>query len=39
MGEIDVAVEGPSNDEEDNLPPLNETSTPVTQPGDLWNPT
>jgi DNA modification methylase len=36
MGEIDVAVEGPSNDEEDNLPPLNETSTPVTQPGDLW---
>jgi hypothetical protein len=35
MGEIDVAL-GSGNDEEDNLPPPNETSTPVTQPGDLW---
>ncbi len=34
--EIDVAFEGSSNDEEDNLPALNETSTPVTQLGDLW---
>ncbi len=29
MGEIDVAFEGSGNDEEDNLPALNETSTPV----------
>jgi hypothetical protein len=36
MGEIDVAVEGSGNDEEDNLSVLNETSTPVTQLGDLW---
>ena len=36
MGEIDVAFEGYGNDEEDNLPALNETSTPVTQLGDLW---
>jgi hypothetical protein len=36
MGEIDVAVEGFGNDEEDDLPALNETSTPVTQLGDLW---
>ena len=36
MGEIDVAFEGSGNDEEDNLPALNETSTPVTQLGDLW---
>jgi hypothetical protein len=35
MGEIDVAL-GSGNEEEDNLPVLNETSTPVTQPGDLW---
>jgi DNA modification methylase len=36
MGEIDVAVEGFGNDEEDDLPALDETSTPVTQLGDLW---
>ena len=36
MGEIDVAVEGLRNDEEDNLPALDETSTPMTQLGDLW---
>src|SRR6266436_5246179 len=36
MGEIDVAFAGSGNDEEDNLPALNETSTPVTQLGDLW---
>src|SRR5207245_9471251 len=36
MGEIDVAFEGSGNDEEDNLPALNETSTPVMQLGDLW---
>jgi DNA modification methylase len=36
MGEIDVAIEGPSIDEEDNLPAPNETSMPVAQPGDLW---
>ena len=36
MGEIDVAFGGPSGDEEDDLPALNETSTPVTKPGDLW---
>src|SRR6266446_6671567 len=36
MGEIDVTFEGSGNDEEDNLPALNETSTPVTQLGDLW---
>ena len=36
MGEIDVAFDGSGNDEEDNLPALNETSTPVTQLGDLW---
>src|SRR5712671_4807371 len=36
MGEIDVAFEGSGNDEEDNLPALNETATPVTQLGDLW---
>jgi DNA modification methylase len=36
MGEIDVAFGGSSGDEEDDLPALNETSTPVTKPGDLW---
>jgi hypothetical protein len=36
MGEIDVAFEGSGNDEEEFLPALNETSTPVTQLGDLW---
>src|ERR1700737_1847002 len=36
MGEIDVAVEGSGNDEEDILPVPDETSTPVTQLGDLW---
>jgi ParB-like nuclease domain len=36
MGEIDVAFEGSGGDEEDDLPALNETSTPVTKPGDLW---
>jgi DNA modification methylase len=35
MGEIDVAL-GSGSEEEDNLPVLNETSTPVTQLGDLW---
>jgi hypothetical protein len=35
MAEIDVAFQGSGNDEEDSLP-ANETSTPVTQPGDLW---
>jgi hypothetical protein len=30
MGEIDIAFAGSGNDEEDNLPALNETSTPVT---------
>jgi hypothetical protein len=34
MGEIDGAFEGAGNDEEDDLPALNETSTPVTQLGD-----
>jgi hypothetical protein len=36
MGEIDVAFGGSGGDEEDGLPALNETSTPVTKPGDLW---
>ena len=36
MGEIDAAFEGDRVDEEDNLPALNETSPPVTKPGDLW---
>ena len=36
MGEIDVAFEASGSDEEDDLPALNETSTPVTKPGDLW---
>jgi DNA modification methylase len=36
MGEIDVAFEGSGGDEEDDLPALNETSMPVTKPGDLW---
>src|ERR1700738_438820 len=36
MGEIDVAFEGSGSDEEDDLPALNATSTPVTKPGDLW---
>jgi DNA modification methylase len=36
MGEIDAAFEGSGGDEEDDLPALNETSTPVTKPGDLW---
>jgi len=36
MGEIDAAFEGAGGDEEDDLPALNETSIPVTQPGDLW---
>ena len=35
MGEID-AIGGAGNDEEDDLPPLEATSTPVAQPGDLW---
>lgn len=34
MGEIDVALEGVDNDEEDALPALN--ATPVTKLGDLW---
>jgi DNA modification methylase len=36
MAEIDAAIGGAGNDEEDDLPPLEATSTPVTQPGDLW---
>jgi DNA modification methylase len=36
MGEIDVAFGGFGGDEEDDLPALNEASTPVTKPGDLW---
>ena len=36
MGEIDAAFEGDRVDEEDDLPALNETSPPVTNPGDLW---
>ena len=36
MGEIDVAFEASGSDEEDDLPALNETSTPVAKPGDLW---
>ena len=36
MGEIDVAFNGSSSDEEDDLPALNETATPMTKPGDLW---
>jgi DNA modification methylase len=36
MGEIDAAFEGDGVDEEDELPALNETSAPVTKPGDLW---
>ena len=36
MGEIDVAFEASGSDEEDDLPALNETATPVTKPGDLW---
>jgi len=36
MGEIDVAVESSGNDEEDDLPVIDDTSTPVTQLGDLW---
>ena len=36
MGEIDVAFEASASDEEDDLPALNESSTPVTKPGDLW---
>lgn len=36
MGEIDVAFEGSGNDEEDDLPVVDETSTPMTQFGDLW---
>jgi DNA modification methylase len=35
-GEIDVATGCSGNDEEDELPALDATSTPVTQPGDLW---
>jgi ParB-like chromosome segregation protein Spo0J len=34
-GEIDVAIDGSGDDEEDELPALDATSTPVTQPGDL----
>jgi DNA modification methylase len=36
MGEIDVAFARGASDEEDELPPLDETSTPVTIVGDLW---
>ena len=36
MGEIDAAIGGAGNDEEDDLPPLEATSTPMAQPGDLW---
>jgi DNA modification methylase len=35
-GEIDTAIGGSGNDEEDDLPPLDATSMPKTQPGDLW---
>jgi ParB-like chromosome segregation protein Spo0J len=36
MGEIDAAFEGDRVDEEDDLTALNETSPPLTKPGDLW---
>src|SRR6516164_10302073 len=36
MAEIDAAIGGAGNDEEDDLPPLDATSMPKTQPGDLW---
>jgi DNA modification methylase len=36
MGEIDIAFARGANDEEDELPPLDQTSTPVTKSGDLW---
>ena len=36
MGEIDVAFARCAGDEEDDLPPLDEISTPVTKLDDLW---
>jgi hypothetical protein len=36
MGEIDATIGGSGNDEEDDLPPLDATSMPNTQLGDLW---
>jgi DNA methylase/ParB-like nuclease domain len=36
MGEIDAAVGDSGNDEEDDLPPLDASPMPKTQPGDLW---
>jgi ParB-like nuclease domain len=38
MGDIDVAFDASGSHEEDDLPARNETSTPVTKPGDLWLP-
>jgi DNA modification methylase len=35
MGELDVALEGAGDDEEDVLPALDDAA-PVTKPGDLW---
>jgi DNA modification methylase len=36
MGEIDVALSAPGDDEEDVLPAPNESESPLTKPGDLW---
>src|SRR5262249_18409862 len=35
-GEIDVVLQGDGLDQEDELPALDTTSAPVSQPGDLW---
>jgi DNA modification methylase len=36
MGEVDVALAGDPNGEEDELPPLDESGSPISKLGDLW---
>jgi DNA modification methylase len=36
MGEIDALLDGDGIDQEDELPPIDHASTPVTRLGDLW---
>jgi DNA modification methylase len=37
MGEIDALLDGDAIDQEDELPPIDDASTPVTRLGDLWH--
>src|SRR5262249_42249860 len=37
MGEIDALLDGGGIDQEEELPPIDDASTPVTRLGDLWH--